>query len=132
MRTCLLLLASAFTLVACVHESGRKQHIEFAAFTVDEGVYKPKAGWTFTKGEKGTVIARQNTGPGIVITPCACSLETGGSCDQATIDDPNGDIKELWCIDNGCGFCVGGTVEPDDPASAVRFNVVCKAKRAAR
>jgi len=131
MRTCLplLVVVSTVTLAACAQDTGRRQHLEFAAFTVEEGLYKPKPGWKFTKGDKGTVIARQNTGPGVVITPCECALETGGSCAQATIDGPEGDIKELWCVDQGCGFCVGGTVEPDNPLSAVRFNVVCKASR---
>ena len=60
-----------------------------------------------------------------MITPCECSLETGGACVQVTSDGPTGEIEELWCEDQDCGFCVGGTVEPDDPSSAVRFNVVC-------
>jgi hypothetical protein len=124
MRSSVLLLVSILGLLACgPRESGRKQHIEFAAFTVDEGVYKPKPGWTFTKGtKKSTIIARQNTGPGVVITPCECSLETGGSCAQVIIDGPDGQIREVFCDDNGCGFCVGGTGEPGDP-TAVRFNV---------
>jgi hypothetical protein len=114
-------------------ESGRTQRLEFPAFTVEEGIYRPKSGWTFTAGEKGTVVAaRQVGGPGIVITPCECALETGGSCAQASIENPDGSIRELWCVDQDCGFCVGGTVEPDDPESAVRFNVVCIADRAVR
>ena len=126
-RSSVLLLACCVSLVACsARESGRKQHIEFAGFTVEEGVYKPKAGWTFTRGDKSTIVAaRQNGGPGVVITPCECALTTGGSCNQASSEGPNGDIREVWCVDNACGFCVGGTAEPDDPASAIRFNVVC-------
>lgn len=130
-RIPILLLVLSLGLVACRHTNSEKtQHIEFAGFTVDEGVYKPKPGWKFTAGGKNTiVVARQNTGPGVVITPCACALENGGACMQASIDGPNGDIKEVWCVDDKCGFCVGGTGEPDDEATFVRFSVVCKPRR---
>lgn len=129
----MLLVGVAFAAVACgPRESGRTQHLEFEAFTVEEGVYRPKPGWTFTKGEGGTILAARQNSPGVVITPCECSLTTGGSCDQAESRDPTtDDIREVWCVDNGCGFCVGGTAEPDDPSSAVRFNVVCIADRKA-
>jgi hypothetical protein len=129
----IVLVVFAVAAAACgPQESGRKQHLEFEAFTVDEGVYQPKPGWTFTKGEKNTIVAARQNSPGVVITPCACSLETGGSCDQAELRDPQtGDILEVWCVDNGCGFCVGGTAQPDNPFSAVRFNVVCIADRKA-
>jgi hypothetical protein len=114
-------------------ETSSKQYIEFEGFTVDEGVYKPKPGWTFTKGKDDTiVVARANDG-GVIITPCACALETGGSCGQASSEGPDGDIKEIWCVDQDCGFCVGGTVDPDDTAESVRFNVVCiKDRKASR
>jgi hypothetical protein len=133
-RSYLLVFASILSLTACRSpDSGRKQHLEMKGFTLDEGVYRPKPGWRFTKGEGGKIVARQNTGGGIIITPCACSLETGGSCDQATIEGPGGDITEVWCVDNGCGFCVGGTADPSDPAAATRFNVVCiKGRKASR
>ena len=129
----LVLLGSLLAVTACgPKESGRKQQLEFPAFTVDEGVYRPKPGWKFTKGEGGTIVAARANSPGVVITPCACALETGGSCDQASTEDPTtGDIREVWCVDNGCGFCVGGTAEPDDPASQIRFNVVCLRNRKA-
>lgn len=134
MRTTqMLLMGSAIAVIACgSKESGRKQQLEFEAFTVEEGVYRPKPGWTFTKGDGGTIVAARANSSGVVITPCECALETGGRCDQASSSDPTtGDIKEVWCVDNGCGFCVGGTVEPDDPSSQVRFNVVCIADRKA-
>lgn len=127
-RLFVLLFVSIVGLVACApRESGRKQHIEFERFTVEEGVYKPKPGWTFTRGEKDTiVVAKDNNEPGVIITPCECALEKGGPCLQAHSEDPRtGDIKEVWCVDNDCGFCVGGTAEPNDPSSSVRFNVVC-------
>jgi hypothetical protein len=113
-------------------ESGRKQHLDFPAFTVDEGVYRAKPGWKLTRGAGKTIIAaRQAGGPGVIITPCECALVTGGSCEQAHREGPNGDILEVWCVDYGCGFCVGGTAEPDNPLSAIRFNVVCIAGRKA-
>jgi len=108
-------------------ESGRKQYLEFPGFTVEEGVYKPKPGWTFTKIKDGTFfLARMGTG--VIIMPCECALETGGSCDQVTSTGPDGDIKEIWCDDNKCGFCVGGTAEPEPEGGKLnwtRFNVVC-------
>jgi hypothetical protein len=110
-------------------ESGRKQYIEFEGFTVEEGVYKPKPGWFFTKGQGGTIVVARMSAPGVIITPCACALETGGSCAQASSEGPGGDITEIWCEDLGCGFCVGGTAEPEPEAKDglkwVRFNVVC-------
>jgi hypothetical protein len=127
-RLAVLLLASIVGLAGCSSHkaSAHKPFIEFSSFTVEDGVYKPKPGWKFTKGEKkGTIIvARQSGGPGVVITPCECALETGGNCAQVTIDGPDGQIKEIFCDDNGCGFCVGGTVDPDNPANNVRFSVV--------
>jgi hypothetical protein len=133
-RSFILFLGSIVSLVACgPRESGRKQHMEFESFTVDEGVYKPKAGWTFTKGKGGKIVVARANNTGVIITPCECSLETGGSCDQANTEGPTGDIREVWCVDNGCGFCVGGTVDPDDPSAATRFNVVCiKDRKASR
>lgn len=126
-RLAILLLASVVGLTACGRKvTGQKQHLEFPSFTVEEGVYKPKPGWTFTKGEKSTIIvAQQSGGAGVIITPCECSLETGGDCRQVTIDGPDGQIREIFCEDNNCGFCVGGTVDPVNPANNVRFNVVC-------
>lgn len=126
-RSFIGILGAVVILGACSPaETSRRQYLEFEGFTVEEGVYKPKSGWTFTPGEGGTVVvARANDAPGVIITPCACALETGGRCDQAHSEGPSGDIREVWCVDNGCGFCVGGTADPDDPSSSVRFNVVC-------
>jgi hypothetical protein len=56
-------------------ESGRKQYLEFPGFTVEEGVYRPKAGWTFTKIKNGTFFLAR-TGTDMIITPCECALET--------------------------------------------------------
>jgi hypothetical protein len=72
----------------------------------------------------GGVLKRRNGGgPGVTIEPCECALDTGGSCLQATSSDPNGDITDLWCVDYGCGFCVGGlTPEVGAPfALKIRF-----------
>jgi hypothetical protein len=106
-------------------ESGRKQYLEFQGFTVEEGVYRPKPGWTFTKVKGGQIVVAR-MGRGVIITPCDCALETGGSCNQATVGS-DGDIKEIWCEDNGCGFCVGGTAEPEpEPGAQLNWwNVVC-------
>jgi len=127
MTRSIALWSLAFSLVGCgPRETGREQRLEFEGFTVEEGVYKPKPGWKFTKRDNGKIaVARANTGPGVIITPCECALETGGTCSQAESRDPNGDIREIWCVDDGCGFCVGGTAEPDDESAIVRFNVVC-------
>jgi hypothetical protein len=131
-RALSMLLVLVPTMAACgSRESGREQYLEFDGFTVEEGVYKAKPGWTFSEGEGGTIILARANNPGVVITPCECSLETGGSCDQAHSEDAGGNIREIWCVDNGCGFCVGGVAEPDDPSSRVRFNVVCIENRSA-
>lgn len=127
------LIGVAVFLSACASQGvTRKQHLEFNAFTVEDGLYRPKPGWTFTQGKDNTIVAAR-ANDSIVITPCECALETGGTCSQASLDGPNGDIREVWCVDDGCGFCVGGAVDPDDPSSSVRFDVVClKNRRVAR
>jgi hypothetical protein len=57
----------------------------------------------------GTVMMRPaGGGPSITVEPCECALETGGFCSQAVLYGPDGDITEIWCVDDGCGFCVGG------------------------
>jgi hypothetical protein len=130
-RSLSLMLGFTVVLAACgPKESGRKQHLEFQGFTVEEGVYKPKPGWTFTAETGGKILARMNTGGGgIIITPCECALEGSGECHQASSDNPDGTIGEIWCEDIGCGFCVGGVAEPDELAPLARFNVVCKARQ---
>lgn len=66
--------------------------------------------------ESGQLMMRPaGGGPGVIIDNCACTIEGGGSCDQAYIEDSSGDIIEIWCVDNGCGFCVGG-VRPENGA----------------
>lgn len=125
MALLLVLLGAATCLAGCgPRELARKQYLEFEGFTVEQGVYKPKPGWTFTQGKDNTIVAAR-ANDSIVITPCECALETGGNCSQASRDGPNGDIAEVWCVDDRCGFCVGGTVDPDDPSDSVRFDVVC-------
>lgn len=120
----LLLLALAWLVGCSSPGSARKQYLEFQAFTVEQGVYRPKPGWTFTHGKDKTIVAAR-ANDSIVISPCECSLETGGNCAQATRDGPDGDVAEVWCVDNNCGFCVGGAADPSDPSTSVRFDVVC-------
>lgn len=126
----MLLTGLALFATGCDKQEARKQYLEFESFTLKDGVYRPKPGWTFTKGKNDTIVAMR-ANDGVVITPCECAIEDGhttspgGHCAQAHHPDDGGPIKEVWCADNGCGFCVGGTAEPDDPASSVRFDVVC-------
>jgi len=132
MRSAIPLLACV-SLAACSPQAKQhKQYIEFSSFTVEQGVYKPKPGWKFTRGEKDTIVVARQSGGGIVITPCECALETGGSCSQATREGPTGDILEVWCVDDKCGFCVGATSDPDNPANNVRFSVPSRPLRASQ
>lgn len=96
-----------------------EQHLDFEGFTVERGVYRLKpGGWEFRPRQDGSfVVARaDNPTSGGTIEPCECSLDTGGSCTQATSEDEFGNISEIWCVDDGRGFCVGSTTtDPDAP-----------------
>lgn len=130
-------LLAAFALAAiagCARDKSdggeRKQFLEFNGFTVEDGVYKPKPGWNFTPGKDGTIVVAKDNATGGVISPCECAIEGDGSCSQASSEDPiTGDIREIWCVDQGCGFCVGGVQDPDEPANHVKFDVVCKDRK---
>ena len=88
--------------------------ISFPGGRIVDGRIRADPDTKITKDEKtGAMVMRPaGGGPGVIIQPCACTLDNGGSCDQAYIEDGNGDIIEVWCVDNGCGFCVGG-VSPE-------------------
>lgn len=105
-----------------------QQFLEFTGFTVENGVYRLKpGGWKFRPQQDGTfVVARDNDESGGTIEPCECALTTGGTCAQASMQDESGDIVEIWCVDEGCGFCVGGTTaDPAARSGRVRFRVAC-------
>jgi hypothetical protein len=85
--------------------------ISFPGGKIQDGKIKADPGYYIELDSKtGGAFLRQRggSGRGITIEPCECALETGGSCAQATTEGPNGDITDLWCVDDGCGFCVGG------------------------
>lgn len=75
----------------------------------------------------GAVLRRRaGGGQGATIEPCECALETGGACNQAHIEDPDGNITDLWCVDNGCGFCVGGITPGPESNFAVKFRFLAR------
>jgi hypothetical protein len=115
MRILLATALAAFTAIcAPVHE----QHSEFKGFKIERGVYTADPGWKFEpQGDAYLHLLANESGDNS--EPCDCALETGGSCDQATL---NGDITEIRCVDNGCGFCVRGTtVDPTIPILSSDF-----------
>lgn len=69
---------------------------------------------------------RAGGGRGATIEPCECALETGGACSQATNENPDGDITDLWCVDDGCGFCVGGIRPEPESNFVVKFRFLAR------
>lgn len=110
-------ILAAGLLTACASTS-EQQHLEFSGFTVERGLYKAKDGYGFFPNDDGTVrvALKDNSDSGGKIEPCACALTTGGTCDQATFEE-GGVITEIWCVSDGCGFCVGGTTVDDELAN---------------
>lgn len=92
----------------------RVTEISFPGGRIVDGRIRPDPDVKVVKDEKtgGFVMRRAAGGPGVIIDPCECSLETGGSCVQVYTQDGDGTILEIWCEDDGCGFCVGG-VRPE-------------------
>jgi hypothetical protein len=93
--------------------SSRVTEIAFPGGRIVGGRIRPDRDTEVVKDEKngGFLMRLAGGGPGVVIDPCECSLETGGSCLQVSTEE-NGTILEIWCEDDGCGFCVGG-VRPE-------------------
>ena len=122
----ILLLITVLILAAC--STTHKQHLDFEGFTVESGIYKPKPGWQFRAQKDGSfMVAKDNSDSGGRIEPCECSLTTGGACSQATAEDEFGNITDIWCVDDGCGFCVGGVTEDpntiDSSGSKIKFRL---------
>jgi hypothetical protein len=92
------------------YKNSRILEISFPGGKIVDGKIKAEPGFYIELNPKGggVIKRRAGGGPGITIEPCECALETGGSCAQATTSDANGNITDLWCVDQGCGFCVGG------------------------
>ena len=97
--------------------------IAFPGGKIVDGHIRPDPGSTITVDEKtGGAVLRMRDGTGTTIDPCECALETGGSCVQVTSEDDDGQINDLWCDSQGCGFCVGG-IRPEGSDFALRFTV---------
>ena len=89
---------------------GRILEVSFPGGRIEDGRIKADRGFYIDLDKKnGGAILRKvgSSGPGIVIEPCECALEKGGSCVQV-VSDIDGQINEIWCEDESCGFCVGG------------------------
>jgi hypothetical protein len=95
-------------------QNSRVTEISFPGGRIVEGRIRPDPDTEIVKDEKtgGFLMRRAGGGPGVVVDACECSLETGGSCVQVYTQDDGGRILEIWCEDDGCGFCVGG-VRPE-------------------
>lgn len=104
--------------------------ISFPGGKIKDGHIKADPDWQFTSDEKtgGALLRQIGGGPGVIIDPCECALETGGSCVQVSAEDDDGVIIEIWCEDNGCGFCVGGV----RPEAGLDFRLKLTFARAAR
>jgi hypothetical protein len=102
----------------------RITEISFPGGRIVDGRFRPEKGGTAIRDPKtGTVMMRPaGGGPGSTIEPCECALETGGSCSQAVVYGPDGDITEIWCVDDGCGFCVGG-ISPEGAGFTLRVTL---------
>jgi hypothetical protein len=139
-----ILIIVVLMLYAC--HTTHEQYLDFEGFTVERGVYKPKPGWNFIAQDDGTfVVARDNNPNGTTISPCGCEeidavtgagggqpLPPGGSCDQASTEDDNGNILSVWCVNNECsGWCTGGaSVLTDGGRQVISFNLEsAKAKK---
>lgn len=113
-------------------ENGYKKsqilEISFPGGKIEDGRIKADPDYYIEPNPKGGGVLKRRAGggPGITIEPCECALETGGSCGQATITDPRGNITDIWCVDQGCGFCVGGlTPEAGAPFSLrIRYSTL--------
>ena len=115
----------SFSIIGC---KSSHQLVQFEGFKIEEGIYKADPGWHFVPQDDGTYTVMKAdddiSGSGGRIEPCDCALTAGGNCAQVTIhDDDTDEITEIWCISEGCGFCVGGTTVVDQDGSLSKVKV---------
>jgi hypothetical protein len=92
------------------YRTSRIKEISFPGGRFIDGRIRVDPDTEVVKDEKtgAVVLLRPVGGSGSTIDPCECALETGGACLQVTAEDDDGQIIDIWCEDDGCGFCVGG------------------------